>query len=128
MLFGADFGKFPARSYAKPIFRCVVRVSVIVAPECILLVVHVANNRRRDQNRWLRRRRELRQSRAIRRTVKRWGCRLHCPGSSQQRPLIPTEASPDHKLNVLVGHEAESGCCGTSGSTQTQRQRYRRTG
>ena len=46
---GADFGKFPARSYAKPIFRCVVRVSVIVAPECILLVVHVANNRRRDQ-------------------------------------------------------------------------------
>ena len=46
---GAHFGKFPAGSYAKPIFRCVVRVSVIVAPECILLVVHVANNRRRDQ-------------------------------------------------------------------------------
>ena len=43
---GAHFGKFPAGSYAKPIFRCVVRVSVIVAPECILLVVHVANNRR----------------------------------------------------------------------------------
>ena len=46
----ADFGEFSARSYAKPVFRCVVRVSVIVAPEGILLIVHVANNRRRDQN------------------------------------------------------------------------------
>ena len=46
----ADFGEFSARSYAKPVFRYVVRVSVIVAPEGILLIVHVANNRRRDQN------------------------------------------------------------------------------
>ena len=46
---GADFGEFSARSYAKPVCRCVIRVPVIKAPECILLVVHVANNRRRDQ-------------------------------------------------------------------------------
>ena len=46
----ADFGEFSARSYAKPVFRYVVRVSVIVAPEGILLIVHVANNRRRDKN------------------------------------------------------------------------------
>jgi hypothetical protein len=47
---GADFGEFSARPYAKAVFRCVIRVPVIKAPECILLVVHVANNRRRDQN------------------------------------------------------------------------------
>ncbi len=47
---GADFGKFPARSYAKPIFRCVVRVSVIVAPPGILLIALMANNRGHDQN------------------------------------------------------------------------------
>ena len=35
-----DFGEFlPARSFAKPIFRYVVRVSVIVAPEGILLLL-----------------------------------------------------------------------------------------
>ena len=33
----ADFGEFSARSYAKPVFRCVIRVSLIVG-------------RRRDQN------------------------------------------------------------------------------
>jgi hypothetical protein len=49
-LIGADFGEFSARSYAKPVFRCVMRVSVIVAPEGILLIVRVANKRRRDQN------------------------------------------------------------------------------
>ena len=44
----------------------------------------------------------------------------------QQRPLISTEASPDHKLNVLVDHEV--GCCGTdvpTASTQTRRHRCR---
>ena len=48
------------------------------------------------------------------------------PEKRQQCPLIPTEASPDHKLNVLVDHEV--GCCGTdvpTGSTQTRRHRCR---
>jgi hypothetical protein len=51
--------------------------------------------------------------------------------TDEQRPFMPAKASPNHKLNVLVDHEVGSGCCGTdvaAGSTQTRRQRYRRTG
>jgi hypothetical protein len=46
-------------------------------------------------------------------------------------PFMPAKASPNHKLDALVDHEVRSGCCGTdgaAGSTQTRRQRYRRTG
>ena len=48
-----------------------------------------------------------------------------------QCPFMPAKASPNHKLDALVNHEVGSGCCGTdvaAGSTQTRRQRYRRTG
>jgi hypothetical protein len=44
---------------------------------------------------------------------------------------MPAKASPNHELDALVDHEVRSGCCGTdgaAGSTQTRRQRYRRTG
>ena len=51
--------------------------------------------------------------------------------TDEQCPFMPAEASSNHKLDALVDHEVGSGCCRTdvaAGSTQTRRQRYRRTG
>jgi hypothetical protein len=51
--------------------------------------------------------------------------------ADEKCPFMPSKASPNYKLDALVDHEAGSGYCGTdvaARSTQTRRQRYRRTG
>jgi hypothetical protein len=48
-LLPANFGEFSAGSDAKAVFGSVVRVAVIVAPLGSLLIVHMANDRHRDQ-------------------------------------------------------------------------------
>jgi hypothetical protein len=45
-----DFDEFSACSDAEAVSGGVVRVSVLVAPQGILFVVHMANDRHRDQN------------------------------------------------------------------------------
>src|SRR5262249_37786104 len=45
-----NFDEFSTCSDAEPVSGGVVRVSVVVTPRGILLVVHMANDRRRNQN------------------------------------------------------------------------------
>ena len=45
-----NFDEFSTCSDAEPVFGGVVRVPVVVTPRGILLVVHIANDRHRNQN------------------------------------------------------------------------------